>query len=164
MEVLATNKAKNELHYEKTHGPHDCLLSIIFCIFLMSMSCYMIFKQEETKWIISMLSLTLLSVLAVLYNLEIYLLNKRAIETVSIQHEILVVEYRNLIFRHRKEIPLSAINGVEYCVYENRNVWYPYTLRVLHSGSQCYRIGISMTQEETKALARKISDLALQYV
>ena len=163
MKALATNNAKNELYYERSWAAYQGYMSVIACICMIFILFRYGFGASETALVATIL-LTLLSVSVVLYNLEIYLQNKRATETISVQHEMLVVEYRNLMFRHRKEIPLSAITKVEYCDYENRDVWNPYTLRVIHSGGQSYRIGISMTQEETKALAKKITELAEQYV
>ena len=153
MKALATNNAKNELYYERSWAAYQGYMSVIACICMIFILCRYGFGASETALVATIL-LTLLSVSVVLYNLEIYLQNKRATETISVQHEMLVVEYRNLMFRHR----------VEYCDYENRDVWNPYTLRVIHSGGQSYRIGISMTQEETKALAKKITELAEQYV
>ena len=163
MNILATNKAKNELRYERSWAAYQGSMSVIVCLCMIYILCRYGFGSSETALVVTIL-LTLLSVSAVLYNLEIYLLNKRATETISVLHESLILEYHNLMFRHRKEIPLSAITGVEYYDYENRDVWHPYTLRVIHSGGQSCRIGISMTQEETKALAKKIAELAEQYV
>ncbi len=163
MKLLATNRAKNEFHYERSWAAYQGCLSIIFCMGMIFILCRYGFGSSKPIWVATIL-LTLLSVSVVLYNLEIYLQNKRTSETISVQHEMLVVEYRNLMFRHKKEIPMSAITGVEYYDYENRDVWNPYTLRIVHSGGQSCRIGISMTQEETKALAKKITELAEQYI
>ena len=163
MNILATNKAKNELRYERSWAAYQGSMSVIVCLCMIYILCRYGFGSSETALVVTIL-LTLLSVSAVLYNLEIYLLNKRATETISVLHESLILEYHNLMFRHRKEIPLSAITGVEYYDYENRDVWHPYTLRVIHSGGQSCRIGISMTQKDTKTLASRITELTQQYI
>lgn len=164
MDILAANKTNNEFHYETTWAAYQGRCSIVFCLILIGMSCLEIAKSADAKWIAALLLLTFLSLLAALYNLEIYLLNRRAVETVSVQHEMLVVEYRNLIFRRRKEIPLSAISGVERLDDDSRNVWHPYMLRIIHSGAQSCRLGIGMTPEAAKTLAGEITALAQQYI
>jgi len=157
MGILATNKAKNEFHYEHSWAAYQNCMSVIFFGCMIFILCRYGFRLADA-------TLAFLSLTIVLYNMEIYLLNKRATETISVQHETLVLDYHNLIFRHRKEIPLSSITGVEFLDYENRDVWHPYTLRVVHSGRQSYRIGISMTQQDSKTLAGIITELAEQYI
>ena len=163
MMILVTNKAWNEFHYEDSWAAHQGCASIFACFGMIFILCRYGLGADYSV-LFSTILLTLLSVAMALYNLEIYLLNKCATETISVQHEFLVLEYHKLMFRHRKEIPLSAITGVEFCDYENRDVRHPYTLRVVHSGGQSYHIGISMTQEDARALATRIVDLLQRYI
>ena len=82
-------------------------------------------------------------------------------ETVSVQHEMLVVERRKCIFGRRKEIPLSAIKKVE--TYDDGVGQRSATLRVVYSNTS-YRFGLCLSDADRQALGRKIMELAGQYV
>ena len=82
-------------------------------------------------------------------------------ETVSVQHEMLVVERRKCIFGRRKEIPLSAIKKVE--TYDDGVGQRSATLRVVYSNTS-YRFGLCLSDADRQALGRKIMVLAGRYV
>lgn len=82
-------------------------------------------------------------------------------ETVSVQHEMLVVERRKCIFGRRKEIPLSAIKKVE--TYDDGVGQRSATLRVVYSNTS-YRFGLCLSDADRQALGRKIMELAGRYV
>ena len=82
-------------------------------------------------------------------------------ETVSVQHEMLVVERRKCIFGRRKEIPLSAIKKVE--TYDDGTGQRSATLRVVYSNTS-YRFGLCLSDADRQALGRKIMELAGRYV
>ncbi len=82
-------------------------------------------------------------------------------ETVSVQHEMLVVERRKCLFGRRKEIPLSAIKKVE--TYDDDSGQRSATLRVVYSNTS-YRFGLCLSDADRQALGRKIMELAGRYV
>ena len=82
-------------------------------------------------------------------------------ETVSVQHEMLVVERRKCLFGRRKEIPLSAIKKVE--TYDDGVGQRSATLRVVYSNTS-YRFGLCLSDADRQALGRKIMELAGRYV
>lgn len=82
-------------------------------------------------------------------------------ETVSVQHEMLVVARRKCLFGRRKEIPLSAIKKVE--TYDDGSGQRSATLRVVYSNTS-YRFGLCLSDADRQALGRKIMELAGRYV
>lgn len=82
-------------------------------------------------------------------------------ETVSVQHEMLVVARRKCLFGRRKEIPLSAIRKVE--TYDDGVGQRSATLRVVYSNTS-YRFGLCLSDADRQALGRKIMELAGRYV
>ena len=114
-------------------------------------------------WILFVPMIVLL-VFAGLLRLDNYLRWRRAVETVWVHQDRLIIECRKCIFRRWKEIPLSSIQNVEPHCYTVGALYYqnyrPETLRIVYSGKRRYRLGICMTDEDRDALAKKIMDLA----
>lgn len=162
MEVLANNKARINARYDSWCFHRGLLPAGIFFIFFL----YNLFTGRGIGLFWVWLALALLTGFVALMYLDLYLRWHRTVETVSVQHEMLVIEYRKCIFKHRKEIPLSTIRKVE--TYTGHGGWYwgtaPETLTVTYSNSLKYNFGICMTDSRRDDLARKIMDLAQRYV
>lgn len=100
-------------------------------------------------------------VAAVVVYIDTYMKWHCTEETVSVQHEMLVVERRKCLFGRRKEIPLSAIKKVE--TYDDGSGQRSATLRVVYSNTS-YRFGLCLSDADRQALGRKIMELAGRYV
>ncbi len=162
MEILANNKARTNARYDSWCIYRGLLPAGLFFLFFI----YELFADEGVGLFWLWAVLALLSGFVALMYLDLYLRWHRTVETVSVQHEMLVIEYHRCIFKHRKEIPLSAIRKVE--TYTGRGGWYwgaaPETLTVTYSNSIKYNFGICMPDSGRDALARKVMDLAHRYV
>ena len=112
------------------------------------------------------LAFALLFCIFTLISIDIYLRWHRTEETVSLQHEMLVVGCSRCLFRRRKEIPLSTIVRIEEDNGRSGWSWMPRpeTLCVVYSNSTTYRFGLCMTKTDRIALAEKIMEQAHRYV
>ena len=167
MEILATNKAHTNSRYDNTYIYRSLVPAVMGSLFFFGEACYLqFFTNRSGYWMLSFVVIALLLALVALLNIDLYLRWHRAEEVVSVQHEMLVIEYSKCIFKRRKEIPLSTIRKME--TYTGRSGWYwgavPETLSVTYSNSIKYNFGICMTDSCRDTLARKIMELAQQYV
>ena len=169
MEILANNRARINARYDSSCFYRGLLPAVIFFIFFLYnlfTGIYNLFTGIGVGLFWVWLGFALLTGFVALMYLDLYLRWHRAVETVSVQHEMLVIEYHKCIFKRRKEIPLSAIRKVE--TYTGHGGWYwgtaPETLSVTYSNSIKYNFGICMSDSRRDDLARKIMDLAQRYV
>ena len=168
-EVLAINKSHKNERYDAIHNCDTVITGLASLLFLCEAYHILFLSNVEVLWPLLPLSIAmsiLFGFVSFLY-LDIYYLRwHRTTETVSVQSELLVIEYSKSIFKHRMEIPLSTIRSVE--TYNGRNGWLwglaPETLRVIYSYKRGYKFGICMTDFERDALAKRITDLTRQYV
>ena len=162
MEILANNKARINARYDSLCFHRGLLPAGLFFLFFL----YELLTEKGVGLFWLWIVLALLFGFVALMYFDLYLRWHWAVETVSVQHEMLVIEYHKCIFKRRKEIPLSAIRKVE--TYTGRGGWYwgaaPETLTVTYSNSVKYNFGICMSDSRRDALARKIMDLAQRYV
>lgn len=163
MEFLAYNRAKVNTRYDSFYHYWGILAGLLsVCLFGM-----LFYATDGSLSAIVPLAVgALVCYFFALVYLDLYMRWHCASETISIQHEMLVVEYKKSIFKHRKQIPLSAIKDVE--LYNGVNGWIwgtaPETLRVVYSNSLGYNIGLCMSDDESSALAQRIKDLARKYI
>ena len=172
MERLATNTGhKAQDNWQRCDYAYEIFL-VVMCLVLVLLTIVMIWRcltvpnpAPGVRWLwILFVPETVLLVFAGLLRLDNYLRWRRAVETVWVHQNRLIIECRKCIFRRWKEIPLSSIQNVEphhdtvgALYYRNDR---PETLRIVYSGKRHYRFGICMTDEDRDVLAKKIMDLA----
>lgn len=158
--ILAVNKAKNNKRKYSGDYNNERVLCGFICTLVLFF--YIVFSTHSVGfWLMTvMLSLVALFTIIAIMRLDNYLRWYRGIETVSVQHEILVIECKGSVFRRKKEIPLSTIRRVE--TYDGKGD-VPDTLCVVYSNST-YRFGIGLDDQKRDELARKITILKDQYV
>ena len=172
MERLATNTGhKAQDNWQRLDYAYELFLVIMCFVFVVGMA--VLFWRCLTYpnpvpgvgWMLLMLALVgILLLFAGLFRLDNYLRWRRAVETVWLHQDKLIIECRRCIFRRWKEIPLSSIQNVEphrdavgALYYQNDR---PETLRMVYSGKRRYRFGLCMTDKERDDMAKKIMDLA----
>ena len=172
MERLATNKGhKTQDTWDRLNDGYTLFLVLMllgFTVMLVVLTwrCLTVPNPAPgVRWIwIILVPVFFLFLDSGLFILDNYLRSRRAIENVWIHNEMLIIECRKCIFRHRKEIPLSSIQSVEPISESTGGVYYnadrPERLRITYSHHHHYRFGICMTDEDRDALAKKIMDLA----
>ena len=172
MERLATNTGhKAQGNWQWLDYAYELFL-VVMCLVLVLLTIVMIWRcltvpnpAPGIRWLwILFVPMIALLVFAGLLRLDNYLRWRRAVETVWLHQDKLIIECRRCIFRRWKEIPLSSIQNVEphrdavgALYYQNDR---PETLRMVYSGKRRYRFGLCMTDKERDDLAKKIMDLA----
>lgn len=158
MTVLATYKAHVTSKYD-TFLPFRMAVACICALLFVAGSVVVTYYNYRIEVLMLYLSSLCFVVGAVVY-IDLYMKWHCTEETVSVQHEMLVVERRKCLFGRRKEIPLSAIKKVEtYDGVGQRSA----TLRVVYSNTS-YRFGLCLSDADRQALGRKIMELAGRYV
>lgn len=158
MTVLATYKAHVTPKYDIIL-PFRMVVTCIGALVFVAGSVVVTYFNYRIEVLMLYLSSLCFVVGAVVY-IDLYMKWHCTEETVSVQHEMLVVERRKCLFGRRKEIPLSAIKKVEtYDGVGQRSA----TLRVVYSNTS-YRFGLCLSDADRQALGRKIMELAGRYV
>lgn len=158
MTVLATYKAHVTPKYDIIL-PFRMVVACICALVFVAGSVVVTYYNYRIEVLMLYLSSLCFVAAAVVY-IDLYMKWHCTEETVSVQHEMLVVERRKCIFGRRKEIPLSAIKKVEtYDGVGQRSA----TLRVVYSNTS-YRFGLCLSDADRQALGRKIMELAGRYV
>ena len=159
MTVLATYKAHVTPKYD-TFLPHrmgvTCFCALVFIGGAVLTTYFHLAVEVLLLWLAA-----LCFVIGAVVYIDSYMKWHCAEETVSVQHEMLVVERRKCLFGRRKEIPLSAIKKVE--TYDDDSGQRSATLRVVYSNTS-YRFGLCLSDADRQALGRKIMELAGRYV
>ena len=159
MTVLATYKAHVTPKYD-TFLPFRMVVACICALVFVAGSVVVTYFNYRIEVLMLYLSSLCFIIGAAVY-IDMYMKWHCAVETVSVQHEMLVIERRKCLFGRRKEIPLSAIRKVEtYCDSSGHR---PETLRVVYSNT-AYRFGICLSDARRDALGRKVMELAQRYV
>ena len=164
MDVLVTNITHKDPNHSNVDDISRCIVFFLSAALILYGTCLLwrVLPSEITWLVLLMFANVLFAVYGGLVYLNKYLRWNRTTETISVQHETLVIECSGCIFHRKKEIPLSAIRRVE--TYNGRTLWLfgrlPETLRVVYSNSRRYRFGLCMTDAQRDALAKKITDLA----
>ena len=159
MTVLATYKAHVTPKYD-TFLPHRMGVTCFCASVFVAGSVVVTYFNYRIEVLMLYLSSLCFIIGAVVY-IDTYMKWHCTEETVSVQHEMLVVERRKCIFGRRKEIPLSAIKKVE--TYDDGSGQRSATLRVVYSNTS-YRFGLCLSDADRQALGRKIMELAGRYV
>lgn len=158
MTVLATYKAHVTPKYDIIL-PFRMVVACICALVFVAGSVVVTYFNYRVEVLMLYLS-SLCFVIGAAVYIDLYMKWHCTEETVSVQHEMLVVERRKCIFGRRKEIPLSAIKKVEtYDGVGQRSA----TLRVVYSNTS-YRFGLCLSDADRQALGRKIMELAGRYV
>jgi len=111
MAVLATYKAHVTPKYD-TFLPFRVAVACIAAVVFIGGAVLTTYLNWRVEVLLLYLFVLCFVVNAVVY-IDTYMKWHCTEETVSVQHEMLVVERRKCLFRRRKEIPLSAIRKVE---------------------------------------------------
>ena len=159
MTVLATYKAHVTPKYD-TFLPFRVAVACIAALVFIGGAVLTTYFNWRVEVLLLYLPALCFVAAAVVY-IDTYMKWHRTEETVSVQHEMLVVERRKCIFGRRKEIPLSAIKKVE--TYDDGSGQRSATLRVVYSNTS-YRFGLCLSDADRQALGRKIMVLAGRYV
>lgn len=159
MAVLATYKAHVTPKYD-TFLPHRMVVTCFCAVVFIGGAVLTTYLNWRVEVLLLYLPVLCFVVNAVVY-IDTYMKWHCTEETVSVQHEMLVVERRKCIFGRRKEIPLSAIKKVE--TYDDGSGQRSATLRVVYSNTS-YRFGLCLSDADRQALGRKIMELAGRYV
>ena len=159
MAVLATYKAHVTPKYD-TFLPFRVAVACIAAVVFIGGAVLTTYLNWRVEVLLLYLPALCFVAAAVVY-IDTYMKWHRTEETVSVQHEMLVVERRKCIFGRRKEIPLSAIKKVE--TYDDGTGQRSETLRVVYSNTS-YRFGLCLSDADRQALGRKIMELAGRYV
>lgn len=159
MTVLATYKAHVTPKYD-TFLPFRVVVACICALVFVAGSVVVTYFNYRIEVLLLYLSSLCLVINAVVY-IDTYMKWHCTEETVSVQHEMLVVERRKCLFGRRKEIPLSAIKKVE--TYDDGSGQRSVTLRVVYSNTS-YRFGLCLSDARRDALGREIMELAGRYV
>ena len=166
MEVLATNITHKGPNHNNENDIGRCVVLFLSgALILYGAWLWWRVLPSKIAWLVLLLiACMLFSVYGGLVYLNNYLRWNRTTETISVQHETLVIKCHGCIFHRKKEIPLSAIQRID--TYDDRTLWLwsrlPETLRVVYSNSRRYRFGLCMTDAERDALAKKIMDFVNQ--
>ena len=158
-EVLAINKAHETQEYNAYHtfrgrvGVIATLLMIVQTVVVLNVG------EGAVVFVISALTAGMIPFAII--NLDRDMRWHCAVETVAVRNEILVIQCRRCILKRTKEIPLSAIKGVEY--YDDISGWRPETLYMVYSNTG-FKFGLCLSDSERDTLANKITDLIRQYV
>jgi hypothetical protein len=159
MAVLATYKAHVTPKYD-TFLPFRVAVACIAAVVFIGGAVLTTYLNWRVEVLLLYLPVLCFVAAAVVY-IDTYMKWHCTEETVSVQHEMLVVERRKCIFGRRKEIPLSAIRKVE--TYDDGVGQRSATLRVVYSNTS-YRFGLCLSDADRQALGRKIMELAGRYV
>lgn len=159
MTVLATYKAHVTPKYD-TYLPHRMVVTCFCALVFIGGAALTTYFHLAVEVLLLWLAALCFIIGAALY-IDMYMKWHCTEETVSVQHEMLVVERRKCIFGRRKEIPLSAIRKVE--TYDDGVGQRSATLRVVYSNTS-YRFGLCLSDADRQALGRKIMELAGRYV
>ena len=159
MAVLATYKAHVTPKYD-TFLPFRVAVACIAAVVFIGGAVLTTYLNWRVEVLLLYLPVLCFVAAAVVY-IDTYMKWHCTEETVSVQHEMLVVERRKCIFGRRKEIPLSAIKKVE--TYDDGVGQRSATLRVVYSNTS-YRFGLCLSDADRQALGRKIMELAGRYV
>jgi len=159
MAVLATYKAHVTPKYD-TFLPFRVAVACIAAVVFIGGAVLTTYLNWRVEVLLLYLPVLCFVAAAVVY-IDTYMKWHCTEETVSVQHEMLVVERRKCIFGRRKEIPLSAIKKVE--TYDDGSGQRSATLRVVYSNTS-YRFGLCLSDADRQALGRKIMELAGRYV
>ena len=159
MAVLATYKAHVTPKYD-TFLPHRMVVTCFCAVVFIGGAVLTTYLNWRVEVLLLYLP-TLCFVAAAVVYIDTYMKWHCTEETVSVQHEMLVVERRKCIFGRRKETPLSAIKKVE--TYDDGVGQRSATLRVVYSNTS-YRFGLCLSDADRQALGRKIMELAGRYV
>lgn len=159
MTILATYKAHVTPKYD-TVLPFRMVVACICALVFVAGSVVVTYFNYRIEVLMLYLSSLCFIIGAAVY-IDMYMKWHCTEETVSVQHEMLVIERRKCLFGRRKEIPLSAIWKVEtYCDSSGHR---PETLRVVYSNT-AYRFGLCLSDAHRDALGRGIMELAQRYV
>ena len=156
MTILATYKAHVTPKYD-TVLPFRMVVACICALVFVAGSVVVTYFNYRIEVLLLYLAALCFVAAAVLY-IDTYMKWHCAEETVSVQHEMLVIK---CLFGRRKEIPLSAIRKVE--TYYDSSGHRPETLRVVYSNT-AYRFGLCLSDVHRDALGREIMELAQRYV
>jgi len=159
MAVLATYKAHVTPKYD-TFLPFRVAVACIAAVVFIGGAVLTTYLNWRVEVLLLYLPVLCFVAAAVVY-IDTYMKWHCTEETVSVQHEMLVVERRKCLFGRRKEIPLSAIKKVE--TYDDGVGQRSATLRVVYSNTS-YRFGLCLSDADRQALGRKIMELAGRYV
>lgn len=159
MTILATYKAHVTPKYD-TFLPHRMVVTCFCASVFIGGAVLATYLNWRVDVLLLYLPVLCFVVNAVVY-IDTYMKWHCTEETVSVQHEMLVVARRKCIFGRRKEIPLSAIRKVE--TYDDGVGQRSATLRVVYSNTS-YRFGLCLSDADRQALGRKIMELAGRYV
>lgn len=159
MAVLATYKAHVTPKYD-TFLPFRVAVACIAAVVFIGGAVLTTYLNWRVEVLLLYLPALCFVAAAVVY-IDTYMKWHCTEETVSVQHEMLVVERRKCIFGRRKEIPLSAIKKVE--TYDDGTGQRSETLRVVYSNTS-YRFGLCLSDADRQSLGRKIMELAGRYV
>ena len=159
MTVLATYKAHVTPKYD-TFLPFRVAVACIAAVVFIGGAVLTTYLNWRVEVLLLYLFVLCFVVNAAVY-IDMYMKWHCTEETVSVQHEMLVVERRKCIFGRRKEIPLSAIRKVE--TYYDGVGQRSATLRVVYSNTS-YRFGLCLSDADRQTLGRKIMELAGRYV
>jgi hypothetical protein len=159
MAVLATYKAHVTPKYD-TFLPFRVAVAYIAAVVFIGGAVLTTYLNWQVEVLLLYLPALCFVAAAVVY-IDTYMKWHCTEETVSVQHEMLVVERRKCLFGRRKEIPLSAIKKVE--TYDDGTGQRSETLRVVYSNTS-YRFGLCLSDADRQALGRKIMELAGRYV
>ena len=159
MTVLATYKAHVTPKYD-TFLPFRMVVACICALVFVAGSVVVTYFNYRIEVLLLYLSSLCLVINAAVY-IDVYMKWHCTEETVSVQHEMLVIERRKCLFGRRKEFPRSAIRKVE--TYYDISGHRPETLRVVYSNT-AYRFGLCLSDAHRDALGRKIMELAGRYV
>lgn len=167
MTILATNKATNEPTDLERSLLVNAVLGFIAALTIIWMTVFVVPHTIPGFWWFALFStsMALFCAFVGLACIDNYLRNNRVVETVSVENGTLVIDCRGSIFRHLKEIPLNKIIRVDnhFGFWLLINPPFPERLKVVYSGSHCYRFGICLTDEKRDFLAKTIMTLADEY-
>ena len=159
MTILATYKAHVTPKYD-TFLPFRVVVACICALVFVAGSVVVTYFNYRIEVLLLYLSSLCFVINAAVY-IDVYMKWHCTEETVSVQHEMLVIERRKCLFGRRKEIPLSAIKKVE--TYDDDSGQRSATLRVVYSNTS-YRFGLCLSDADRQALGRGIMELAQRYV
>ena len=164
MDILAVNRAKGIPEKVARMNRYGLDRSLSGCLIFLFVSVYAIVVNNYGVAFIFFAAAMLCFLFVALYY-DNQLRWNRAVETVYVKNEILVIECSGCFFKRKKEIPLSTIHEVERCNVRNLWLWAdnPDTLFVVYENARRYRFGICMEAAERDLLAKKIMDIVKCY-
>ncbi len=146
--ILADNRAKRK--------PFELILNGLFSAFFIAGFIFFLsiaITDSEDMTIVSILMSILLLNWSVA-TIEATLLSCFGHETISLEHECLVIRRKGCLFRHHKVIPLAIIRKIRYdegrCGWYPRGLKFPEHLRVYYGNSlfQSTRFGLDIEYTE----------------